>query len=77
MDLIEHNFAQLSIDVIQSERAKAKVFISYSRKGNPTFARGVLQCAGPGRYATPTAPRPASARDSPWGQDTVVRLSFG
>jgi hypothetical protein len=29
-----------------------------------------------GRFATPTAPRPASARDSPWGQDTSVRLSF-
>jgi hypothetical protein len=27
--------------------------------------------------ATPTAPRPASARDPPWGQDTSVRLSFG
>jgi hypothetical protein len=38
---------------------------------------GVLQCAEAGRFATPTAPRPASARDSPWGQDTSVRLSFG
>jgi hypothetical protein len=41
------------------------------------FSRhGVLQCAAAGRFATPTAPRPASARDSPWGQDTSVRLSF-
>ena len=30
-----------------------------------------------GALATPTAPRPASACDSPWGQDTSVRLSFG
>src|SRR5437773_5993099 len=37
---------------------------------------GVLQCAEAGRFATPTAPRPASARDSPSGQDTSVRLSF-
>jgi len=37
----------------------------------------VLECAEAGRFATPTAPRPASARDSPWGQDTSVRLSFG
>src|SRR6516225_5060981 len=38
---------------------------------------GVLQCAEAGRFATPTAPRPASACDSPWGnQDTSVRLSF-
>src|SRR5207245_2021117 len=30
------------------------------------FSRhGVLQCAEAGRFATPTAPRPASARDSP------------
>ena len=28
---------------------------------------GVLQCAEAGRFATPTAPRPASACDSPWG----------
>jgi hypothetical protein len=42
------------------------------------FSRhGVLQCAEAGRFATPTAPRPASACDSPWGQDTSVRLSFG
>ena len=42
------------------------------------FSRhGVLQCAEAGHFATPTAPRPASARDSPWGQDTFVRLSFG
>src|SRR6516164_4572576 len=42
------------------------------------FSRhGVLQCAEAGRFATPTAPRPASAYDSPWGQDTSVRLSFG
>src|SRR5256884_2158041 len=42
------------------------------------FSRhGVLQCAEAGRFATPTAPRPTSARDSPWGQDTSVRLSFG
>jgi hypothetical protein len=42
------------------------------------FSRhGVLQYAEAGRFATPTAPRPASARDSPWGQDTSVRLSFG
>jgi hypothetical protein len=41
------------------------------------FSRhGVLQCAEAGRFATPTAPRPASARDSPWGQDTSARLSF-
>ena len=38
--------------------------------------RGVLQCAEAGRFATPTAPRPASARDSPWAQDTSARLSF-
>jgi hypothetical protein len=38
---------------------------------------GVLQCAEAGRFVTPTAPRPASAYDSPWGQDTSVRLSFG
>ena len=36
----------------------------------------VLQCAEAGRFAIPTAPRPASARDSPWGQDTSARLSF-
>jgi hypothetical protein len=41
------------------------------------FSRhGVLQCAEAGRFATPTAPRPASARDSPWGQDTSARLSL-
>jgi hypothetical protein len=42
------------------------------------FSRhSVLQCAQAGRFATPTAPRPASACDSPWGiQDTSVRLSF-
>ena len=28
---------------------------------------GVLQFAEAGRCATPTAPRPASAYDSPWG----------
>jgi hypothetical protein len=28
-----------------------------------------------GASPPPTAPRPASARDSPWGQDTSVRLS--
>jgi hypothetical protein len=28
---------------------------------------GVLQSAEAGRFATPTAPRPASACDSPWG----------
>jgi len=28
---------------------------------------GVLQFAEAGRFATPTAPRPASAYDSPWG----------
>jgi hypothetical protein len=40
---------------------------------DPLFSRhGVLQCAeaGPDRSA------PASARDSPWGQDTSGRLSF-
>ena len=38
---------------------------------------GVLQCAEAGRFATPTAPRPASACDSPWGtRTTSVRLSF-
>jgi hypothetical protein len=31
---------------------------------------GVLQCAEAGRFATPTAPRPASAFDSPWGTRT-------
>jgi hypothetical protein len=42
------------------------------------FSRhGVLQCADAGRFATPTALRPCSARDSPWGQDTSVILSFG
>src|SRR5512133_1153977 len=42
---------------------------------NLLFSRhGVLQCAAAGRFATPTAPRPASARDSPWGQDTSVRV---
>jgi hypothetical protein len=30
-----------------------------------------------GALRHPTAPRPASARDSPWGQDTSVRLYFG
>src|SRR5262249_54819508 len=41
------------------------------------FARhGVLQSAEAGRFATPTAPRPASACDSPRGEDTSVRLSF-
>ena len=38
---------------------------------------GVLQCAEAGRYATPTAPRPASACDSPWGQDTSVMEWIG
>src|SRR6516165_6798803 len=41
------------------------------------FSRhGVLQSAEAGRFATPTASRPASACDSPWGQDTSARLSF-
>jgi hypothetical protein len=41
------------------------------------FSRhGVLQCADAGRFATPTALRPCSARDSPWGKDTSVILSF-
>ena len=37
---------------------------------------GVLQCAEPGRFATPTAPRPASAITVPGGQDTTARLSL-
>ena len=38
---------------------------------------GVLRCAGARRFATPTAPRPAPACDSPWGSRTPsVRLSF-
>src|SRR5262245_15426991 len=37
------------------------------------FSRhGVLQCAEAGRFATPTAPRPASARESPWGSRTPL-----
>ena len=37
------------------------------------FSRhGVLQCAEAGRFATPTAPRPASACDSPWGTKTPL-----
>src|SRR5262249_5441232 len=46
-------------------------YLLFSRHG------GVLQCAEAGRFAPPTAQRPASACDSPWGQDTSVRLSFG
>src|SRR5262249_40952971 len=38
---------------------------------------GAPQCAEAGRFPPPPAPRPASACDSPWGQDTSVRLSFG
>jgi hypothetical protein len=37
---------------------------------------GVLQSAEAGRFATPTAPRPASAIVVPWGEDTTVRLSI-
>jgi hypothetical protein len=37
---------------------------------------GGLQSAEAGRYATPTAPRPASAIVVPWGEDTTVRLSL-
>jgi hypothetical protein len=37
------------------------------------FSRhGVLHCAEAGRFATPTAPRPASACDSPWGTRTPL-----
>src|SRR5262249_42554956 len=38
---------------------------------------GVLHSAEAGPFAPRPAPRPASAWDSPWGQDTSVRLSFG
>jgi hypothetical protein len=37
---------------------------------------GVLQIAEAGRFATPTAPRPTSACDSPWGQDTICQIKF-
>src|SRR5262245_51045170 len=41
------------------------------------FSRhGVLQCAEAGRFATPTAPRPASARDSPWGPGHLCQVKF-
>ena len=35
-----------------------------------------FEVAEAGRFVTPTAPRLASARDSPWGQDTSVRFKF-
>src|SRR5262249_35417714 len=39
------------------------------------FSRhGVLQCAEAGRFAPPTAPRPASARDSPWGPGHLCQV---
>src|SRR5215475_5514246 len=37
---------------------------------------GVLQSAEAGRFATPTAPRPASACDSPGDQDTMCQVKF-
>src|SRR6266487_4027024 len=37
---------------------------------------GVLQCAEAGRFATPTTPRPASARDSPWGPGHLCQIKF-
>src|SRR5207245_3176711 len=37
---------------------------------------GVLQCAEAGRFATPTAPRPASACDSPWGPGHLRQIKF-
>src|SRR5213075_587719 len=37
---------------------------------------GVLQCAEAGRFATPTAPRPASACDSPWGPGHLCQIKF-
>jgi hypothetical protein len=52
--------------------------LQQSNLGNLLFGRhGVLNVAEAQRFATPTAPRPASACDSPCeNQDTVVRLSF-
>ena len=37
---------------------------------------GVLQCAEAGRFATPTAPRPALACDSPWGIGHLCQIKF-
>src|SRR6476620_2448382 len=40
---------------------------------NLLFSRhGLLQCAEAGRFVTPTAPRPASACDPPWGTRTLL-----
>src|SRR5262249_34147756 len=41
------------------------------------FSRhGVLQCAEARRFATRPAPRPASARDSPWGPGHLCQVKF-
>src|SRR5262245_43534034 len=71
---VAHHFAGLAdIAELLGELQQANL-----RANDLLFSRhGVLQCAEAGRFATPTAPRPASACDSPWGQDTSVRLSFG
>jgi hypothetical protein len=49
--------------VIRGARLGAKDTMRLNRRSSAAEA---------GRFATPTAPRPASARDSPWGQDTSV-----
>src|SRR5262247_2885381 len=49
----------------------------WDSSGESRFSRhGVLQCAEAGRFATPTAPRPASARDSPWGPGHLCQVKF-
>ena len=37
---------------------------------------GVLECAEARRFATPTAPRPASACVSPWGPGHLCQIKF-
>jgi hypothetical protein len=60
--------------------------VDYAREcvRSPTLARMIfcsvvmMSSKSPrrGRFATPTLRAPASACDSPWGQDTICQIKF-
>ena len=55
-DLLQRQLAAFVIEFLETVEAVAV-----------RSSCGVLQSAEAGRFATPTAPRPASAYDLPWG----------
>src|SRR5262245_1194572 len=85
-DFLQGQFAALVVELLEPVEAVAAVAIilqawltlpsCLASSSRPILARMIFCSVVMGRFATPTASRPASACDSPWGQDTSARLSF-